>query len=220
MINCAHLFQKSNICVFERKDFNLDELNQLENELSLTQMTNHFHPKRREEFLLGRLAAKKAYYACTGTDLKELPVGDKRQPLWPNDVVGSITHSQTTILAAVALKKNCQGVGIDLEFKNRVTTELTRMIFTEKDYALQHDMEEGLYRALVFSAKESLYKALFPTVQLFFGFETAALSAIDHTKGCFSISLQKDLHLSYLKGQILEGRFLFTETEVLTVIEL
>ncbi|GAB4015994.1 MAG: hypothetical protein Fur0010_15500 [Bdellovibrio sp.] len=220
MINCAHLFKKSKICAFTRQDFNLDELNELERQLSLTQITSHFHPKRREEFLLGRLAAKRAYLACTGTELKELPVGDKRQPLWPNGVVGSITHSQTTILAAVALKEICTGVGIDLEFKNRVTPELTRMIFTDKDHALEHAMEDGLYRALVFSAKESLYKALFPTVQLFFGFETAALTGLDEKQGQFTITLQKDLHPLYRTHREIDGRFHFTNTEILTVIEL
>lgn len=220
MINCAHLFQKAKYCSFSRQEFNSEELKILEEKFSLTQVTSHFHPKRREEFLLGRLAARRAYKSCTGKELKELAIGDKRQPLWPNDVVGSITHSQTTIVVAVALKNNCVGVGIDLEFKNRVTPELTRMIFIDKDYELKHSLDENLYRALVFSAKESLYKALFPTVQLFFGFETAALSHINESQGMFSIALQKDLHPNYLKGQILQGRFMFSESEVLTVIEL
>jgi 4'-phosphopantetheinyl transferase EntD len=47
---------------------------------------------------------------------------------------------------------------------------------------------------LVFSAKESLYKCLYPQVQRYFGFEAARVCAVDLARGTFVVRLEKDVH--------------------------
>jgi len=136
-------------------------------------------PKRLGEFLAGRLAAREALRPF---DLAEHPVaiGAAREPLWPAGLEGSISHSvlagEGVALCAVRLGKG--GLGLDLEawLEEAQARTLWPGIVDEEEWELLAagaataglTLAEGL--TLVFSAKESLFKALYPRVGRYFDF--------------------------------------------------
>ena len=113
--------------------------------------------KRKAEHLAGRLAA---FHALQLHNLRHIPdIGDSRQPLWPQDVYGSISHSGTTALAVVAKHP----VGVDLEsiFTPEIANEVVGSVVTpdERRVLEASGLPFELALTLAFSAKESLYKA-------------------------------------------------------------
>ena len=137
----------------------------------------HAGRKRRAEHLAGRIAS---VHALSAFGEKKVPgIGEKRQPLWPAELHGSITHCGTTALAVVAQKP----VGIDMEtvFSDEMADELAAEIVTKEE--CQHLQESKLpfplALTLAFSAKESLYKALSPLTKSIPGFTSVRVSAID-----------------------------------------
>ena len=81
----------------------------------------HAGRKRKTEHLAGRIAA---VYALREYGYKCVPaIGELRQPVWPAEVYGSISHCGTTALAVVSR----QPIGIDIEeiFSVQTARELT-----------------------------------------------------------------------------------------------
>lgn len=205
------------------KDVDLTIENQLLlNKLIFPVKINDFHPSRRKEYQLSRLLAAILYYELTGQVLFELLSDENRAPLWPENVCGSISHSSNYIFVAMAEKSHLRSMGIDIETRGRIKKEIRSHIQNEKDIQQHADLEELDLLTLIFSAKEALYKALFPLVSQFFGFDAASLTSINVNKGEFIISLNSELSSEFgptKKAQFL-GRFEFTSVNCLTVIEI
>lgn len=187
-----------------------------------SQKVDHFHPNRKNEFLLGRLCACLAHQRHFGTELLVLPFSSDRSPLWPQNIIGSISHNRSWVGAAVAESKLLLGVGVDFELMGRAKGELGRYIRSSKDLQGHPFFNENELLTLIFSAKESLYKALYPTVQRFFGFETAAVREIDHLAGTFKIDLVSEISPSFGPAgrHRFEGRFKIVGETCLTVLEI
>ncbi len=115
--------------------------------------------KRRKEFTTGRFCARTALGQLGFPPVPVLP-GPKREPVWPDGVVGSITHCTGYRAAAVP-------------------TELARMD------GLRAAGDKVSWDRLLFSAKESVYKAWFPLTRLWLGFEDADVT-IDPDAGTFT----------------------------------
>jgi 4'-phosphopantetheinyl transferase EntD len=181
-----------------------------------------FHPERKKEFLLGRLCASRAYEQLIGSELISLPVNPDRSPHWPPQILGSISHNQFLVGAVVSNSKNLIGVGIDFEVVGRVRPELIRYITNSQDLTGHHSLTQEELLTIIFSAKESLYKALFPLVKKFFGFEAAALREIDCEKGEFTIDLINQISEEFgpEKRYQFKGRFLISTLNCLTVLEI
>lgn len=130
---------------------------------------------RRLGFHKGRAAAHEALRRL-GRPAAAILRGPYREPLWPDGVVGSITHHAGHALAAVALRRECGGLGIDLEHLDRWFPELEAHTAYGTERALLETLQgDARQRACleIFSAKESIYKAFFPRVGSFFGFAAA-----------------------------------------------
>ncbi|MPY23779.1 4'-phosphopantetheinyl transferase superfamily protein [Shewanella psychropiezotolerans] len=178
-------------------------------------------PKRCAEFLAGRLVARQALQQLTNEPHQVLSAYD-RAPIWPSGIIGSITHTSTQAIAVTAYRRHHQIIGVDLE--NWIETEVAREISSEiidsrESELITHsklEFNQGL--TLLFSAKESLYKALYPKVKYFFGFECAQVNTVDIDTGQFFISLTCDLNNDYPKGWGIKGRFLQEKDTILTLI--
>jgi len=135
--------------------------------------------KRRVEFTLGRGCARMAL-AALDPDLATFPVtrrGD-RAPRWPRGVVGAITHNRQRAAAAVALKRDVLGLGLDMEVLRAPKEGLVRRILRPAEIeALDAwpEEERALRLMLAFSAKESLFKALHPLREVYLGFQDAEI---------------------------------------------
>lgn len=134
-------------------------------------------PARRDALARGRAAAHAALRAI---DLDSGPIlsGPNREPLWPKGVAGAITHAAGFGAALVAPTAATDGVGVDLE-ERRLTPELWDHLPRPEEREWLDDLAAAEREAAIlalFSAKESVFKAFFPRVGAFFGFDKASLS--------------------------------------------
>ena len=97
--------------------------------------TNHkFSDKRLSDFSTGRYCAKKALEELGLFDLI-IPIGKDREPIWPDGIVGSISHCDSMVGSIVALKENYNSIGLDIEEIGKVEEELWDLLFTAKEIA-------------------------------------------------------------------------------------
>jgi 4'-phosphopantetheinyl transferase EntD len=95
-----------------------------------------------------------------------LPRGQDRMPIWPDDLVGSITHTNAWTAAAVARRE--QGflaIGIDLEPAIALPSDLWTSICTPEEQAtltLSLGVTPGLAARLAFCMKEAAFKCQYP----------------------------------------------------------
>lgn len=218
---CQNLFEHSSFYSLNKAEDLSPENKILMSRLVFPTAISTHHPNRKEEFMLGRLCACLAYQKYSGELLLEVPIGNKREPLFPNSVVGSISHSKEWVGAIVADSSRLIGVGLDFENMGRAKQELTRYISTEKDLIQAEEIKEDELLTLIFSAKESLYKALYPSVKNFFGFDSAAVTSIDVQNKSFSIQLLTQLSPQFgpEAQSMFTGRFCFDQQTCLTAIE-
>ncbi len=153
--------------------------------------------KRKAEFFYGRLAARYATerFGYTGS----IAINADRSPQWPNGLHGSISHCEGQAIAVVLPKRDCAGVGIDIEqvAKGGALSALKKMVVNAEEL-LRLQQYQGIYSedillTLIFSAKESFYKAAYPQVQRFFGFEALIFQSLDTDKQQVTFIVVKDL---------------------------
>lgn len=126
--------------------------------------------KRRREFQAGRACARRIL-AQLGYAEQGLAVGAHRQPLWPQGVVGSITHCGDFCAAVGAPSAEFVGLGIDVEEDSPLDESLFDVVCTQRERGALNCLTLPLREAkLVFSIKESLFKALFPLLQRWIDF--------------------------------------------------
>lgn len=137
--------------------------------------------RRRNEFSTGRWLARRAFGAL-GVAPAVILQGAARQPIWPEGVVGSITHSSSVCAVALALERHYRGIGLDLELSTAPSPDLAHLILAAEEPAAYR--EPHMLR-LVFSAKEALYKCIFPICQTFVDFLDVAIR-LNPASGTFS----------------------------------
>lgn len=132
--------------------------------------------KRQAEFLAGRYCAKRALVKLGGEPC-HIPIGRHRAPQWPQGVIGSISHDTQTACAIVAHSEDIRFVGVDIE---PIVTEENMKAINElaindcEKVALEKtELNVNEATTLVFSAKESVFKALYPYVGNYFDFSAA-----------------------------------------------
>ncbi|WP_020594002.1 4'-phosphopantetheinyl transferase family protein [Kiloniella laminariae] len=137
--------------------------------LSLPESLNNAIPKRQAEFLAGRYCAGKACKNITGA-FETFPIGAAREPLWPKGLQGSISHTAGYAIAAVCKNRT---IGLDVEELVPLADYETirKYVCTEAEISLLLEIlppQQAL--TAIFSAKEAIYKAIYPLVQQFVDF--------------------------------------------------
>ncbi len=137
-------------------------------------------PKRGNEFRAGRACAREAL-----SRLGRGPVAIPRDtrhgaPVWPDGVVGSITHCQGYRAAAVALVGDILTLGIDAEPHEPLPDGVIDVIHsTDRERAalaaLAGSAPGTHWDRLLFSAKETVYKAWYPYHRRMLDFTEAEL---------------------------------------------
>jgi len=180
---------------------------------------SHFSEQRKLEFVLGRICAQEALgkmFKTMGGQLNEklnIGVNFDRSPSWPQGIVGSITHSLEGVLACTAKTDDYLSLGLDVEsvlrcnslkrIKKRVLTGFEEDLYKSKASFLN----ENEFVALVFSAKESLFKCLYPLSKTYFYFEHAEMVELSIERKSFTFKLGKNLGKDFKKGDLFEGHF-------------
>lgn len=125
--------------------------------------------KRRQEFAAGRSLARQALSAI-GVDPVSIPVSPGRYPVWPDGVVGSISHTGSHVGVALARSSDYAGIGLDLEARNSVKPELFKSVLTEPEQEHLSTRTQIEAATLLFSCKESIFKAANPVLNEFIDF--------------------------------------------------
>jgi 4'-phosphopantetheinyl transferase EntD len=132
--------------------------------------------KRRREFTTGRACARSALERL-GIPPVPIARGPRGAPVWPPGVIGSITHCDGYRACAAGRIGELRSVGIDAELHD----ELPEGVLAAISSARERRMLDGLHLdghadRLLFSAKESVYKAWFPLTRRWLEFKDVDLS--------------------------------------------
>ena len=177
--------------------------------------------KRQAEFLAGRLCARSALQRLDGLDC--IPaIGEDRAPVWPAHISGSITHSTGHAAAIVGHKAQWRGLGMDLENLlplERAERLAGEILTADEMQRMAAGLREQIAQCvtLTFSAKESLFKALYPIVHTRFYFEHAEVLEWSET-GSLRLRLLTELSSEWCYGKELEAQFVVHEGQLLSVV--
>lgn len=177
-------------------------------------------PARRQEFVTARRCAREAV-GRLGFPPAPIGTGPHREPLWPHGVAGAITHCAGYRAAAVTTE--LAAVGIDAEPNGPLPPGIIEQVATAGEPALLARLASAHpsvhWGRLLFSAKESIYKAWYPLTGRWLGFEDAVL-AIDPAartfRACLLTQGERTDGGPPLAG--FDGRFLVTDRLILTAV--
>ncbi|PYY00954.1 MAG: hypothetical protein DMG64_03980 [Acidobacteria bacterium] len=134
--------------------------------------------KRLREWASGRRAARLALKQLGFENSPPILRGDGGEPLWPEGVVGSITHCYPWSLAMVVRSSAPLSIGIDLESQLRMgKVDISSVVCRKPE--LEWIFADGDCQArlmMIFSAKEAVYKALHPVCRKYIDFQDVELS--------------------------------------------
>jgi enterobactin synthetase component D len=139
---------------------------------------------RQIDFATGRLVARRL--------LRDLGYPDRaierdvdRVPVWPDGVLGSISHTNGACLVAVSVDSTLRGVGVDVEVDEPRTDRFLERITTPGERERLGSAAEGQRLATqIFSIKEAVYKACFPAIRDRWGFRDVEVE-MDRATGRF-----------------------------------
>jgi 4'-phosphopantetheinyl transferase EntD len=137
-------------------------------------------PARQQEFAAGRAAARAAM-AVLGIAPQPVPAGEDRAPVWPEGVVGSITHANGLALAAVARAGAVLAIGIDAEPDRPLPAGLEDEICGPGEQPWLDALDPAARARAgrrVFAAKEAIYKALYPRMRRVIGFHDLVVDGV------------------------------------------
>lgn len=140
--------------------------------------------RRRHEFATGRACARAAM-AKLGVSPTALAKGERGEPLWPQGVVGSITHCRGYRASAAARAAEIASLGIDAEPDEPLPARVIERVAFGHEREWVADAPDHLASVcadrLLFSAKEAVYKAWYPLARRWLGFEDVEIAlGVDH----------------------------------------
>jgi enterobactin synthetase component D len=174
--------------------------------------------KRKAEHLAGRYLGR---LLLAGRSLPTaVATGGHREPLWPTGWVGSITHTADCAAVAIADARAVPSLGLDLErwLDERVARNIAASIVQPAEAQLLCGRLPFAHAlTLAFSAKESVFKALFPSVQKYFDFDAVHVVDLDCDLQQIIFEVRQPLSDQWTAGQRLSVAFRCGERGVLTL---
>ena len=174
--------------------------------------------RRLAEFYAGRrcaaLSLQRRGFLDTVVSPSETPL---MPPTWPIGAVGSISHSRNIAVSASARRSDIQCLGVDVEdvVTEKEAREMTEVVMMPGEFE-QNDGFLPTYSqlfTLLFSAKECVYKGIFPVAQIEFSFLDISIQL--DSNGRFAFTIEK-LPLVALRAG--KGIFSLDESVVYTSV--
>lgn len=141
-------------------------------------------------------------------------------PTWPLGVVGSMTHSQNYRAAVVADSGTCAAIGLDAESNQTLPPEVSDIVCRAEERSMirvlsRHEPSQP-WSCVIFSAKESIYKAWYPLTKAWLGFDEISVQ-IEHDSQTFRARLMVQASpdrvrmIEELRGRwVVAGRYILT----------
>ena len=174
-----------------------------------TEMAQKMAEKRYAEFIHGRHTARLALQQI-GCPQVAIGKGKSREPLWPQHIVGSISHTLHYAAAAITVQNKYLGVGVDMEPSKQLEEKLFESICRPEELALfaQERLtprQAGERAKLLFSIKESIYKCLWPSVKSFIDFTEMQIELNESEQSYKAIPHTHKVSADFVRR--LEGRY-------------
>ncbi|MEU7057630.1 4'-phosphopantetheinyl transferase superfamily protein [Streptomyces sp. NPDC046197] len=162
--------------------------------------------KRRREFAAVRACARRAMEKL-GVPPQPVLSGDRGAPLWPRGLAGSMTHCDGYRAAALVRAADLVSLGIDAEPHGPLPDGILPSVSLPGEQRRLRDLaarQPGVHwDRLLFSAKESVYKAWFPLTGKWLDFMEADIEVETMpgtcAHGCFRAEL-------LVPGPLVDGR--------------
>lgn len=180
--------------------------------------------ERIAEFATARHCARRALKRLGHTPTQIL-TGTSREPLWPEGVVGSLTHCSGYRAAAVGNSRQLLAIGIDAEQNAPLPTEVVPLVTSETERLHLTDLSQSseyvFWDRLLFSAKESIFKAWFPIERSWLEFTDYEIQ-INTSNGSFVGSLRNGLKNNLYESRFrdLKGQWVLSGDKILTGVHL
>lgn len=202
--------------------------------------------KRKCEFFIGRLAAKFALASLGNYALFIIKKGQHGEPLWPKYITGSISHSMLDCTQGIAIAtaaintpninhddginhynqndKNISGIDVEIKQNAGIFKEnpsiLNSLMSPQEAKLLSPFLDQvpALY-LILFSAKESLIKALYNKYQQLIPFD--AMHCIGfHTKTCTLSFYLPQGSSKMATSRTIQVKYLELEDKIITLCSL
>ena len=180
----------------------------------------HAVAPRKREFRAGRVAARRAM-AALGAPPAAIASASDRSPIWPRGVVGSISHSKTVCVAALARQVEMSSIGIDVETDGALESDLLDLVCTGPELAWLVTQPKELRNrlgTLIFSAKESVYKCQYPLTSAVIDFDALSLR-FDMKTTRFEAAFNRRVGLFHSGARVF-GRFAVSSGLIVTAAEI
>jgi 4'-phosphopantetheinyl transferase EntD len=131
---------------------------------------------RRREFLRSRWLYRSI--SASKFNLEKTADGDV---IWPEGLCGSLSHKQGCVALAVESKLKWKSLGVDLEVV-AINSGILEKVMDDDEFNVMIALlgqEDGV--SAVFSAKEAVFKAIFPLGRKMFWFDDAKLCGISQS---------------------------------------
>ena len=172
--------------------------------------------KRRLEFIAGRVCARRLLSKYGWSDYP-IVTGKDRAPIWPPEIVGSISHTEGFCGVAVALKASFSSVALDVECIGKMKRDIWKFIATSSELNWIQSLpecEQQKYAALIFSAKECFYKCQYMIIKRWFDFHDVIIS-LSSDRSEFTVRSRDNTYL-WDMIKLLRGKYIFHDRYVFT----
>lgn len=209
-------------CIFDRESFH-DNLFETHNVVMPDRLANSVL-KRRSEYFAGRYCAIKTLKRF-GIETSFIDTGENREPLWPQGLIGSISHCSNHAVAVIDRSSRFLGIGIDIEDKISAKTmhNVQEQILDERELQIisRNPEEKAILFTMAFSVKEAFFKAAYGSVRRYFGFDAVSIIELDRMANTVSFELNETLAEVLPKGMLVQGSFhILPNEQVVTCITL
>lgn len=206
-------------CEFDTKKFH--ESLFLDNNIPLKKDIINSVVQRKGEYLAGRIASRLTQYLL-GLSPEPVGTGQHRNPMWPTNTLGSITHANSYAIVAMALAQNFHRIGIDYEPWIDVSTIkfVIDIIMCDREKT-KIEIDSRTPRkdiTIIFSAKESLFKALYDECGEYKDFHAAEFVTIDHQRSSVRLRLTESWSNKLRAGTIFDLEYITYHEGVITYL--
>lgn len=123
---------------------------------------------RLREFAGGRAVARRALECLEHSPYTGIPMGAAGEPVWPQGISGSLSHTTTHAAVLVARSTLHASVGIDLDDQRLLGGVAASELMTDDEieavFAQGWTGDLAIAQNLVFLAKESVFKYQYPLI--------------------------------------------------------
>ena len=176
--------------------------------------------ERKNEYLCGRVLAQAVLNHHFGLD-QSITSMHEHLPIWPSHVLGSISHSQNKLI--VALSSHAVYLGIDIEHwvTSEFAQESAHLVLTPSEFDLWKTkacefFDFARYVSLIFSVKESLYKAVYPTAKQYIDFLKASIVDINFENQALTLTFLPEIQQRYQLLEQYQGGWTIEQDHIMT----